>query len=165
MEVALLDRMIDLIIARRQRYDLIVFDTAPTGHPIYYVYYHEPEDNIAADQFKAADYKAAWAHVVKLADAAHNPWLHSTLVLMNWDLEHGSGRNWKDYLPGGGIISTLGWDAYPVGSAVNNNPQPMPPQFMGLHRGLQERRPAPSVRRVRPIHRDRLYRMTSVGTT
>ena len=23
------------------------FDTAPTGHPIYYSYYHEPEDNIA----------------------------------------------------------------------------------------------------------------------
>jgi FlgD Ig-like domain len=108
------------------------FDTAPTGHPIYYVYYHEPEDNIAAGQFTAADYKAAWAHVVKLANAAHNPWLHSTLVLMNWDLEKGSGRNWKDYLPGGGIISTLGWDAYPVGSAVNNNPQPTPPaQFMG----------------------------------
>jgi hypothetical protein len=108
------------------------FDTAPTGHPIYYVYYHEPEDNIAAGQFTLADYKAAWAHVVKLADAAHNPWLHSTLVLMNWDLEKGSGRNWKDYLPGGNIISTLGWDAYPVGSAVNNNPQPTPPaDFMG----------------------------------
>lgn len=34
-EVALLDRMIDLIVANdaaRSRYDLIVFDTAPTGH-------------------------------------------------------------------------------------------------------------------------------------
>jgi arsenite-transporting ATPase len=34
MEVALLDRMIDLIIERGQRYDLIVFDTAPTGHTL-----------------------------------------------------------------------------------------------------------------------------------
>ncbi len=108
------------------------FNTAPTGHPIYYVYYHEPEDNIAAGQFTAAAYKSAWAHVVKLADAAHNPSLHSTLALMNWDLEKGSGRNWKNYLPGGGIISTLAWDAYPVGSAVNRNPQPTPPaEFMG----------------------------------
>ena len=108
------------------------FDTAPTGHPIYYSYYHEPEDNIAAGQFTLADYKAAWARVVALANAAHNPDLHSILILMNWDLLKASGRNWKDYLPGGGIISTLGWDAYPVGSATNQNPQLTPPtDFMG----------------------------------
>jgi arsenite-transporting ATPase len=33
-EVALLDRMIDLIVAREAAYDLIVFDTAPTGHTV-----------------------------------------------------------------------------------------------------------------------------------
>jgi arsenite-transporting ATPase len=33
-EVALLDRMIDLIVAREQVYDLVVFDTAPTGHTV-----------------------------------------------------------------------------------------------------------------------------------
>jgi arsenite-transporting ATPase len=33
-EVALLDRMIDLILERGTRYDLIVFDTAPTGHTV-----------------------------------------------------------------------------------------------------------------------------------
>ncbi len=33
-DVALLDRMIDLIIEREARYDLIVFDTAPTGHTV-----------------------------------------------------------------------------------------------------------------------------------
>ena len=58
------------------------FNTAPTGSPIYYSYYHEPEDNIAAGQFTLADYKAAWARVVAIADAAHNPDLHSTLILM-----------------------------------------------------------------------------------
>ena len=108
------------------------FDTAPTGHPIYYSYYHEPEDNIAAGQFKLADYKAAWAHVVSLASAAHNPYLHSTLILMEYDLTRASGRDWKSYLPGGGIISVLGWDAYPVGSATNVDPQLTPPaDFMG----------------------------------
>jgi cell division septation protein DedD len=108
------------------------FDTAPTGHPIYYSYYHEPEDNIAAGEFTLADYKAAWARVAALAGAAHNPDLHSTLILMSWDLVKASGRDWKSYLPGGGIISTLGWDAYPVGSATNVNPQPTSPaDFMG----------------------------------
>jgi FlgD Ig-like domain len=108
------------------------FDSAPTGHPIYYSYYHEPEDNIAAGQFGLADYKAAWARVVSIAKAAHNPDLHSTLILMSWDLVPASHRNWKDYLPGGGIISTLGWDAYPTGSATNQNPQLQPPSgFMG----------------------------------
>ena len=108
------------------------FDTAPSTHAIYWSYYHEPEDNIAAGQFNVADYKAAWAHIVAIARAAHNPALHSTLILMSWDLVKASHRNWRNYLPGGGIISVLGWDAYPVGSATNVNPQLTPPGgFMG----------------------------------
>jgi hypothetical protein len=108
------------------------FNTAPRSHPIYWTYYHEPEDNIASGQFTAAGFKAAWAHIVKLARAAHNPALHSTLILMSWDLVKASHRNWRNYLPGGGIISVLGWDAYPVGSATNVHPQLTPPGgFLG----------------------------------
>ena len=109
------------------------FDSAPFGRPIYYTYYIEPEENIAAGQFSLSGFKAAWAHVVKLAQAAHNPYLHSTLILMGWDVLPNSHRNWKDYLPGGGIISTLGWDVYPLGSAQpNKTPQLEPPSgFLG----------------------------------
>jgi hypothetical protein len=108
------------------------FDTAPTGHPIYYSFYHEPENNIAAGQFTASAYRAAWAHVVALADAAHNPDLHSILILMAYDLKPASHRNWRDYMPSGGIISTLGWDAYPAGAAGGGKLAATPPaQFMG----------------------------------
>jgi flagellar hook capping protein FlgD len=109
------------------------FDTAPFGHPIYYSYYIEPEENIASGQFSLSGFKSAWAHIVNLAQAAHNPYLHSTLILMGWDVSPYSHRNWKDYLPGGGIISTLGWDTYPVGSAQpNKSPQLSPPsEFLG----------------------------------
>ncbi|HEY5352040.1 MAG TPA: FlgD immunoglobulin-like domain containing protein [Streptosporangiaceae bacterium] len=103
------------------------FDTAPTGNPIYWSYYHEPEGNIADGEFTLADYKAAWAHVAALARAAHNSDLHSTLILGGYDLSPSSHRSWRDYLPGGGIISTLGWDAYPPGSAKNENPVAAPP--------------------------------------
>jgi hypothetical protein len=103
------------------------FDTAPTGNPIYWSYYHEPEGNIADGEFTLADYKAAWAHVVSLARTAHNPDLHSTLILGGYDFRPSAHRDWKDYLPGGGIISTLGWDAYPPGSAKNQNPIAAPP--------------------------------------
>lgn len=108
------------------------FDAAPTSHTIYYSYYHEPETAVAAHDFTVTSYKAAWAHIVALANAAHNPNLKSTLILMSWDLNPRSGINWKDYLPAGGIISTLGWDAYPAGTVSDHDPQLTPPaDFMG----------------------------------
>lgn len=107
------------------------FDAAPTGHPIYYSYYHEPEAPIKDGQFTLAQYKAAWAHIVTIADKAHNPYLHSTLILQHQDADPGDQYNFRDYIPPGGIISTLGWDAYPNGTD-DNHPQPTPPaQFMG----------------------------------
>jgi hypothetical protein len=108
------------------------FDAAPTGHPIYYSYYHEPEPLIEAGDFTLPQYKAAWTHIVALADQAHNPYLKSILILMAWDLTPAAGVNWKDYLPAGHVISTLSWDAYPAGSVHDRNPQPTPPAaFMG----------------------------------
>jgi hypothetical protein len=101
------------------------FDTAPRGHPIYYSYVHEPEHEIVHGEFTAAAYRAAWPHVVALADRAHNPDLHSILILEEFDLRPAAHRDWKDYMPGGGIISTLGWDAYPGG----HRPRP-PADFM-----------------------------------
>lgn len=108
------------------------FDSAPADRPIYYSYYDEPEPYITNGQFTYAEYKAAWTHIVALANGAHNPDLKSTLILMAWDLDPRSGFNFKNFLPASGVISTLGWDAYPAGTVHDLNPQPTSPAaFMG----------------------------------
>ncbi|GAA0572198.1 CBM96 family carbohydrate-binding protein [Actinomadura livida] len=91
------------------------FGTAPRDRDVYWVFYHEPEDNIAKGEFTAADYRAAWRHLRGLADKAGNPRLHATLVLMSWSLEAESKRDWRDYYPGRDVIQVLGWDTYNLG--------------------------------------------------
>ncbi|ROT29264.1 DNRLRE domain-containing protein [Micromonospora sp. HM5-17] len=88
------------------------FASAPRDRDIYWVYYHEPEDNIRDGEFTAAEYRAAWRRLAGLADEAGNPRLHATMVLMQWTLVPASGRNWRDYYPGDGVLDVLAWDVY-----------------------------------------------------
>jgi hypothetical protein len=88
------------------------FATAPKDRPIFWSYFHEPENDVEAGSFTTADYRAAWAHLAGLADKANNPQLHSNLILMCWTLNPGSHRNWKDYFAGAGVVDTIGWDCY-----------------------------------------------------
>ena len=87
------------------------FVHAPSSHPVWWTYIHEPEDNISGHDFSAASYRAAWRHLYALSRAAHNPMLRPTLTLMCWTIEKGSGRRFSDYYPGR-FISTLAWDCY-----------------------------------------------------
>lgn len=91
------------------------FASAPRTRDTYWVYYHEPEDNIAAGNFTATDYRAAWRHLAGLANRTGNSRLHATLVLMCYSVNPSSGRNWRDYYAGGDIIDVLGWDCYNFG--------------------------------------------------
>ncbi len=88
------------------------FNNAPRDREIYWVYYHEPEDDIEGGAFTAAEYRAAWTHLAGLARKANNSHLHATLVLMNWTLNSGSHRTWTDYYAGNNVIDVLGWDVY-----------------------------------------------------
>jgi len=88
------------------------FASAPRDREIWWTYWHEPEDDIEAGSFTAADYRAAWVHLADLAAQAGNPHLHSTLILMCWSLNPLSHRNFADYFPGTGTIDVLGWDCY-----------------------------------------------------
>ncbi|MGH9297927.1 MAG: hypothetical protein ACRDZP_08135, partial [Acidimicrobiales bacterium] len=100
-------------------------------YAIYWSYYHEPEDNIAAGQYTAAEYRAAWAHIANLAAQADNPYLHATLILMAWDLNPASGRNWQDYYPGNAVIQYIAWDAYNPSSASGRGVYDSPSQVFG----------------------------------
>jgi len=91
------------------------FASVPENMDTYWVYYHEPEDNIEAGDFTAADYRAAWRRLAGFADQANNPRLYATLVLMCWSLSSNSHRNWRDFYPGDDIIHTMGWDCYNYG--------------------------------------------------
>jgi hypothetical protein len=90
------------------------FQSAPRDRDVYWVYYHEPEDNIEGGEFTAAGYRDAWRHLARLAGTAGNDRLHATLVLMCWTLESGSGRDWRDY-HADAAVAVLGWDCYNSG--------------------------------------------------
>jgi len=106
------------------------FDSAPQGYPIYWTFYHEPELLVQAHTFTTTQYVAAWEHIIAIADAARNPYLKATDILMSWDLDPASGIDFKDYLPSG--LDVLAWDAYPAGTVHDDNPQPeAPASFMG----------------------------------
>jgi hypothetical protein len=108
------------------------FDSAPRGHAIYYSFYAEPESHVKDGEFTLAQFKQAWSRVVAIADAAHNPYLHSILILQGQDARPSDEYNFKDYLPSNGIISAIGWDSYPAGTVDDQDPRPIPPaQFMG----------------------------------
>jgi hypothetical protein len=116
------------------------FATAPRDRPVWWVYWHEPEDDIRDGRFTAADYRAAFAHLDALADRASNPMLRTTQVLMDWTLDPASRRNWRTYYPGARVIDVQAWDQY---NYVNENTCVY--QSMSAH---EARRPAYAVTRA-----------------
>src|SRR4051812_35001839 len=87
---------------------------AATPRPTYWTYKHEPEDDMERGAFTSAQYKAAWRHIAKIADASGKP-LRATLILMGWTAKPQSGRNFADFYPGADVIDVLAWDCYAWG--------------------------------------------------
>ncbi|MDG6107220.1 hypothetical protein Daura_31365 [Dactylosporangium aurantiacum] len=73
-------------------------------------YYHEPEDNFTTAGAQTA-YRAAWDAFIDLVQAHPNHAnLIPTLILSDWSLAAGSGRDWTGwYNP---RVSELWWDVY-----------------------------------------------------
>ncbi|MFN7150219.1 MAG: hypothetical protein ACK4V6_12160 [Microthrixaceae bacterium] len=88
------------------------FGEAPTGSPIFWSYFHEPELHIDDGEFSAEEYRAAWRHLSELVGSLCRPDLFPTLILTGWTADPDSGRDWRDYYPGDDHISVLAWDPY-----------------------------------------------------
>ena len=83
------------------------FRSIPSDRDVWWSYYHEPEENIERGEFTAAQYRAAWRHLLTLAPQREN--LRATMILMQWTLDKPS-RDVDDYLVPG--LDVLAWDAY-----------------------------------------------------
>jgi hypothetical protein len=88
------------------------FATVPIGVNVYWTNYHEPEDEIEAGKFTAADYRRAFVHLDGLAKEAQNPRLKSAVILMSWSARPASGRKWRSYVPDPASVDVLAWDVY-----------------------------------------------------
>ncbi len=87
------------------------FASAPSEQRVFWVYWHEPEDDSEKGDFTPDEYRRAFAHLIEIADSVDNPMLVSTAVLMTWTVNHPhTDREWRDYVPEG--VDVLAWDGY-----------------------------------------------------
>lgn len=98
-------------------YQQIARDMVALGlRDFYYIFQHEPEDDVERGDFTAPNFRAASRNVYN----AVNPIIHpagglSAITLMEWTIDPSSGRNVADYfVPEADMIL---WDSYNKGNA------------------------------------------------
>jgi hypothetical protein len=88
------------------------FGSAPRHTPIFWNYWHEPEDEIRAGRFTAGQYRQAWRHVARIAASFCRGNLYPTLVLMGWTANSAATPRWTEVDPGRRYVSVYAWDPY-----------------------------------------------------
>lgn len=88
------------------------FGSIPADRDVWWSYFHEPENDVEAGAFTAAQYRAAWAHLIALAPKRAT--LHPTLILMRYTLSIPARRKVADYVTPG--LEVLCWDSYLTGN-------------------------------------------------
>lgn len=88
------------------------FRDAPRDVDVHWSYWHEPEDDIEDGAFSAEQYRAAFAHLSRLAREAAGPRVRSALILQSYTIRPASGRDWRDYYPGDEVVDVFAWDVY-----------------------------------------------------
>ena len=113
------------------------FATAPRDYDVYWVYWHEPENDIEDGAFTAEEFKAAFVHLDELADEADNPRLSSAVVFQSFTLRPESGRAWRDYYPGD-AVDVVAWDVYNRVARNPENPYASPAELFDGPREVSE---------------------------
>jgi hypothetical protein len=97
------------------------FAAAPRDRKIWWTYFHEPENDVAAGAFTPTQFRDAFRHVSQLAQQAGRTDLRSTMILMGYTVTKSSGRNWADYYAGSAYVDVLGWDVYNHAAAAGTS--------------------------------------------
>lgn len=97
------------------------FAAAPRDRRIWWTYFHEPENDVAAGAFTPTQFRDAFRRVAALAEQAGRQDLQTTMILMGYTVTESSGRNWLDYYPGGDVVDVLGWDVYNHAAAAGTS--------------------------------------------
>lgn len=115
----------DVLAGKHDAYLSQWFQSAPRDREIWWSYFHEPEDNVESGDFTAQQWRDAYRRIAALADAAQNPRLHSTVILMCWTISPKSSRTFSSYFPGADVVDTLGWDCYAHSTSPYSDPEDM----------------------------------------
>lgn len=92
-----------------------LFSAAPAGRDFVYCPWHEPEDDVAAGSFTAAQLRAAYA-LVRQAATQVGPHIKVAVILMGYTWQAVSGRNPETYIPADADFDYLLTDTYFAGT-------------------------------------------------
>jgi hypothetical protein len=108
----------DVLSGKHDAYLSEWFASAPKDRDIWWTYWHEPEDDVEDGNFTAQQWRDAYRHLAGLANAADNPRLYNTVILMCWTVNPRSGRSFDTFFPGSDVVEAMGWDCYSVSTST-----------------------------------------------
>lgn len=98
------------------------FQGIKDNHPVYWTYWHEPDDELYKDKkFTPADYRAAWKHIRRIADSVKasrpNLEIYATLIIMEYSMRPDIAKSRpllgpNGMYPGDDVIDVFGVDVY-----------------------------------------------------
>jgi hypothetical protein len=88
------------------------FASIPTDRPVWWSYFHEPENDAEDGSFTAEQFRQAFRHVSELASKTPNPALHGAVILQCRTATGEAGRSVADFDPGSDTYDVLAFDCY-----------------------------------------------------